>query len=153
MSAHGLPSLQNFEEMKQVMVNELRDFLFLEENRECPMNELSRFTNTSTFSPEHFGSRWNELIPILGVATILGSGPEKVLLLKPKHFRIALAEFKKDAKEILTKHGPMSLTDLNLSLFGQDASVEDEWIVEQVNECHPDIILRKDRGRTFVTLT
>ena len=140
----------SIEVMRQVMVKELREFLFHEREQECPMNEIHRFK--STYGPEHFGSRWSELLPTLGVATILGHGKEKLLMLKSKHYKVALAHFKRDVTGLLIKHGPMSLTKLNFHLFGEDSPVDNGWISDRLKGCHPEIRLQRDRAQPKVTL-
>ena len=124
---------------RQVMVKELRDFLFHEPEQECPMNEIHRFGLSSTYKPEDFESRWSELLPTLNVATILGHGKEKVLLLKAKHYRVALSHFKRNVTELLVEHGPMSLAEVNLHLFGEDSLVENGWISDCLKDCYPEI--------------
>ena len=143
---------ESVEEMKQVMVKELRDFLFHEPTCQCPMNEIHRFN--SSYSPEHFGSRWSDLVPTLGVATILGSGKEKHLLLNSKHYKIALSHFKRDVTELLIKHGPrpMSLVEVNRHLFGEDSLVEKEWIRDRLKGCTPEIKMKRDRSRPNMIL-
>ena len=51
--------------MKEIMIRELRDFLFHKPDKEWKMNEIYKFTRTSTYKPDHFGLRWNELLPML----------------------------------------------------------------------------------------
>ena len=134
------------------MVKELRDFLFHEPKQECLMNEIHRFANTSTYKPEHFGSRWSELLPTLGVATILGHGKEKILLLNSKQYRVALSHFKRNLTELLVKHGPMSLFEVNLHLFGEDSPVEIGWISDRLKGCYPEITLQRGRAQLSMTL-
>ena len=138
------------DEMRQVMGEELRDFLFHEPDQECPMNEIHRFK--STFGPEDFGSRWSELLPTLGVATIHGCGKEKKVMLKPKHYKVALSDFKRDVIGLLVEHGPMSLAEVNIHLFGEDSQTEEKWIYDRLKGCYPEIKLQRDRAQPKVTL-
>ena len=43
--------------MKEIMIRELRDFLFHKPDEEWKMNEIHRFTRTSTYKPDDFGLR------------------------------------------------------------------------------------------------
>merc|ERR550517_276231 len=115
------------------------------------MNEIHRFAIFSTYKPEDFGSRWSDLLPTLEVATILGHGKEKVLLLKSKQYRVALSHFKRDVTVLLEKHGPMSLTEVNLHLFGEDALAENGWISDRLKGCYPEITMQKDKAQPDMT--
>ena len=140
--------------MKQVMIEELREFLFFKPDQEWKMNEIQRFTWSSTYTPDDFGVRWNELLPTLDVATTSGSGNEKVFRLTDKQYEIALRNFKRDVKNaLLSKNEPVSLSYLNYLLYGDDSPVTDDQISDRLKDCHPGIISRWEESRQFVTLS
>ena len=80
--------------MKEIMIRELRDFLFHKPDEEWKINEIHTFTRTSTYKPDDFGLRWNKLLPIMDVGTIHRLKNEMVLRLNSKHYKIALHDFK-----------------------------------------------------------
>ena len=140
--------------MKQVMIEELREFLFFKPDQEWKMNEIQRFTWLSTYTPDDFGVRWNELLPTLDVATTSGLGNEKVFRLTDEQYEIALRNFKRDVKNaLLSKNEPVSLSYLNYLLYGDDSPVTDDQISDRLKDCHPGIISRWEESRQFVTLS
>ena len=154
-SSHSLldPTDQK-EKLKQVMIEELRQFLFFKPSQEWKMNEIQRFSWSSTYTPEHFGLRWNELLPSLGVATTSGLGNEKVFRLTPEHNEIALRNFKRDVKKALLKEkGSMSLSYLNYLLFGGDSPVTNDQIYDRLKDCRPEISSRWEEFQQIVILS
>ena len=140
--------------MRQVMIEELREFLFFKPDQEWKMNEIQRFTWLSTYTPDDFGVRWNELLPTLDVATTSGLGNEKVFRLTDEQYEIALRNFKRDVKNaLLSKNEPVSLSYLNYLLYGDDSPVTDDQISDRLKDCHPGIISRWEESRQFVTLS
>ena len=47
--------------MKEIMIRELRDFLFHKPDKEWKMNEIYKFTRTSTYKPDHF-ERYSDIV-------------------------------------------------------------------------------------------
>ena len=142
------------DQMKQVMIEELREFLFFKPDQEWKMNEIQRFAWTSTYQPKKFGVRWNELLPALDVATTSGSGNQKVFRLTPEHYTIALCNFKRDIKKaLLRENGPMTVSHLNYLLYGVDSSVTDCQISDRLKDCHPEITSRWEKSQQFVILS
>ena len=135
--------------MKEIMIRELRDFLFHKPDEEWKMNEIHTFTRTSTYKPDDFGLRWNKLLPMLDVGTIHGLRDEMVLRLNSKHYKIALDNFNRSRPRRFLCEPQLS----NYLLYRTDSSVTNDWIAERLKECHPEIILRWENSQQYVILS